>query len=320
MTPLHRPLTVLLVSYNTRDLLTPCLDALKQALQPFPDARVVVVDNASRDGSAAYLRQHHPEVRLLESGTNVGFGRANNLALPEVADGDLLLLNTDAFVPAEAVSRALSCLQREADVGIVGVRLVGRDGSQQPSCRGFPSPLGEFLARTGLATWFPTVRQVDDRHWRPERSADCDWVPGCFYLIRREVLRQVGLFDPRFFLYYEEVDHCRRVRQAGWRVHYLAEVAVVHLGGESAKSDGEITSAGRQSRRLQLESALLYYRKHGGLTTVLGWSLLQVLWLVLVGAGALIRGRWSRASAAGAEWRLAMAILWATRAGGRALH
>jgi N-acetylglucosaminyl-diphospho-decaprenol L-rhamnosyltransferase len=104
--------------------------------------------------------------------------------------------------------------------------------------------------------------------WDHASIRECDWVPGCYYLIRNEVIRQVGLFDPRFFLYYEEVDHCRAVRDAGWRVIYYPHTQVTHIGGESAKTEGAITDIGRQLSSLQIESELLYFRKYFGLSGV----------------------------------------------------
>jgi cellulose synthase/poly-beta-1,6-N-acetylglucosamine synthase-like glycosyltransferase len=109
---------------------------------------------------------------------------------------------------------------------------------------------------------------VDDMSWDHGSVRDCDWVPGCFYLVRKEVLDQVGLFDPRFFLYYEEVDHCFAAKKAGWRVIFFPYSSVVHIGGESAKSEGKITSSGRQIESMQLESELLYFRKNHGLINV----------------------------------------------------
>ncbi len=190
-------LTTLLVSFNTRDLLAPCLEALEAASAPLGESPVVVVDNASRDGSAEYLEQSWPRVKVIRSGRNLGFGRANNLALPEIHSKYLLLLNTDAFVPPDALTKTLEFMEATPDCGILGVRLIGRDGVLQPSCRYFPTPYNTFLARTGLARWLPTVRMVDDMDWPHDEVRECDWVPGCFYLIRSDLVKQVGLFDPR---------------------------------------------------------------------------------------------------------------------------
>ncbi len=295
MLPARRTLNVLLVSYNTRHLLDECLAALKQALQlGAPDSRILVVDNASRDDSAAHLRQHHPEVELLCSPRNIGFGRANNLALPQLDGAFLLLLNTDAFVPPNAVQAALAHMAAHPRCGVLGVRLVSRDGSLQPSCRYFPTPLNQFAQRVGAYRW-PLARMwgrpVDDMHWDHASERSCDWVPGCFYLVRREVLESVGLFDPRFFLYFEEVDHCRRVQAAGWTIDYCPHTSVVHIGGESARSDGPLNSSSRQVEALQIESALLYTRKHHGLTGIALHMLLDGLGAAIVSLKALLRRR-----------------------------
>ena len=137
----------------------------------------------------------------------------------------------------------------------------------------------------------PWVRLVDDMAWDHASVRECDWVPGCYYLVRREVLDQVGLFDPRFFLYYEEVDHCRRVKEAGWKVVYYPHTSVVHIGGESAKSEGKLTSGGRQLSALQIESELLYFRKHYGRTGLAFHMVLVVLGDALLALKAILKRR-----------------------------
>lgn len=286
----HRPaLTVLLVSYNTRHLLNPCLDALALALRQAGPAKVIVVDNASSDGSAEHLEQHHPQVQLIRSRANVGFGRANNLALPFIDTPFLLLLNTDAFVAPESLSRTLAYMASHPKCGILGVRLEGRDKVLQPSCRYFPTPLNTFLTRTGFARWAPGVRLVDDMAWDHGSPRACDWVPGCFYLVRKEVVDAVGLFDPRYFLYFEEVDHCFATKQAGWEVNYFPDTTVVHLGGESALSLGQINQSGRQIETLQIESALIYFRKNHGLGGLLAHLILDIFADAMFAVSAVVR-------------------------------
>ena len=289
----HEPgtLTTLLVSYNTKALLTPCLQALDKALDVIGGGEIVVVDNASRDGSAEFLQQNRPDVALIRSGENVGFGRANNLALDRIRSEFLLLLNTDAFVPPNALVGPLAYMQSHPECGVLGVRLVGRDGEPQPGCRYFPTPLNTFWARAGLTRRFGSPRMVDDEHWDHRDTRECDWVPGCYYLIRREVLERVGLFDPRFFLYFEEVDHCRQVKNAGWKVVFFPQVDVIHLGGESAKSDGAISNSGRQLEALQIESAFLYFRKHHGLAGAVAFLLLDQLADLILVLKAGLKGR-----------------------------
>ena len=309
-------LTTLLVSYNTKALLAPCLDALDRALAPIGGGATIVVDNASRDGSADYLRQNRPDVALIESRENVGFGRANNLALSRIETRFLLLLNTDAFVPPEALAGPLAYMEEHPQCGVLGVRLVGRDGEAQPGCRYFPTPLNTFWARAGLTRRFGSPRMVDDVEWDHRETRECDWVPGCYYLIRREVLDKVGLFDPRFFLYFEEVDHCREVKKAGWQVHFWPHVSVVHIGGESAKSDGSISKSGRQLEDLQLESSYLYFRKHHGLGGAISFLCLDLLADAILLAKAALKGKgWSRIGEILSHMKATLAIANVTRLG-----
>lgn len=256
--------SVIVVNYNTAHLLHEMFAALDAARGPLK-LQVIVIDNASRDDSVAVMRRDFADIQLIVNESNVGFGRANNQALPFLNGRHVLLLNTDAFVSADTLGKTVEYLDTHPDCGILGVRLTGRDGELQPSCRYAPTLANTFLSRTGLTKLFPRVRLVDDMAWDHQSVRECDWVPGCYYLVRREVIDQVGLFDPRFFLYYEEVDHCRRAQAAGWKIVFYPFTSVVHIGGESAKSVSEITSAGRQISALQIESELLYFRKHHGL-------------------------------------------------------
>ena len=310
-------LSVVLVSYNTAHLLPRLFDALAAARQGLA-LQVIVVDNASRDGSVAWLREHHPEVELIANDNNVGFGRANNQALPLLRGDHVLLLNTDAFVAPDTLTRTLAWLRTHPRCGVLGVRLLGRDGTQQPSCRYFPTPLNMFLLRTGLARFVPWVAGIDPPHWDPAINAACDWVPGCYYLMPRAVVDEAGLFDPRFFLYFEEVDHCRRVKRAGWEVHYYAGTSVVHLGGESAKTAGELTEAGHQVSALQIESELLFFRKHHGVAgmalaivlAALADAYLALKWVVKRRDVAGTRPYWRHA---GTTWSLFRQTAWGTR-------
>jgi GT2 family glycosyltransferase len=126
--------------------------------------------------------------------------------------------------------------------------------------------------------------------WDHASTRECDWVPGCYYLIRREVVEKIGLFDPRYFLYYEEVDHCRAVRAAGWSVLYYPFTQVIHIGGESAKTEGPLTQHSAQLSDLQIESELIYFRKHHGLAGILKAVLLIMVADTLLSLKALVRG------------------------------
>jgi GT2 family glycosyltransferase len=261
-------LSVVIVSFNTRDLLRECITSLLRECEGI-SSEVFVVDNVSRDGSADMVEREFPTVRLIRSDVNLGFAAANNRAFPLCTGRYIVLLNSDAFLHPGALRLALAHMDAEPSTGLGGARLVGRDGSWQPSARKFPSPLNDFLTLTGLAARFPHSRFFGrfDRTWAdPNAAADVDWVPGAFSIIRREALAKAGYFDEIFFLYYEEVDLCRRIKQAGFRIRYWPDVVVVHYGGESSKTVQtlKLSSSGSQLALWRMRSAFLYYRKHHG--------------------------------------------------------
>jgi GT2 family glycosyltransferase len=222
------------------------------------------------------IQRAFPNDTLIINTINVGFGRANNQALVFAKGRYILLLNTDAFVAADTLLKTVAYMDAHLKCGILGVRLEGRKGELQPCARYFPTPLNQFLQRTGLYKFFKFVRMVDDMTWDHASVRHCDWVVGCYYLVRKETIKQVGLFDPRFFLYFEEVDHCLSAKKAGWDVVFYHDTTVVHLGGESAKSSGEITITGRQLSDMQVESELLYFRKNHGLRGLITHLLLVI--------------------------------------------
>lgn len=281
-------ISIIFVSYNTADMTKKAIELVKQSKHQL-NLEIFVVDNASRDGSAEMIAQTFPDVTLISNTRNVGFGRANNQVLPHFRGRYVLLLNTDAFVEVDTIQNTVAFMESHPATGILGVKLLGRDGVLQPSCRYFPTPFNIFLTRTGLFKLFPNTQLVDDMAWDHQSVRDCDWVPGCYYLIRKEVIDQVGLFDQRYFLYYEEVDHCYATKQAGWQVTYYPDAPVVHIGGESAKTDNAISSVSRQVSALQIESELLYFRKNLGLASVGTHVLLTILAELILTAKQLVK-------------------------------
>ena len=260
-------LTIILVNYKTPHLLGEVIGRVQKASTAL-SVQTILVDNASNDGSVELIRHGFANCQLIVNHTNLGFGRANNRVLGHARGRYVLLLNSDAFVSPDTLEKTVAYMDAHPRCGILGVKLVGRDGSLQPSARYFPTPWNLFLARTGLSRIFRHVRMVDDMAWDHASVRQCDWVPGCYYLVRRQVIDHVGLFDPRYFLYYEEIDHCLAAKRAGWEVVFYPETKVIHIGGESAKSEGEITDSGRQLEALQIESELLYFRKNHGVAGV----------------------------------------------------
>lgn len=261
-------LSIVIVSFNTRDLLRECLASLDENSRGI-SKEVFVVDNVSRDGSADMVEREFPRATLIRSHVNLGFAAANNSAFRLATGRYIVLLNSDAFLKEGALQRAAEHMEEDPRIGIGGARLIGRDGSWQPSARLFPSPLNEFLTLSGLSGRHASSRFFGrfDRTWaNPEEAADVDWVPGAFSVIRRDALETVGYFDESFFLYYEEVDLCRRFKKAGYRIRYWPDVVVVHYGGESSKTLKELklSASGSQLSLWRMRSSFLYYRKHHG--------------------------------------------------------
>jgi len=261
-------ISLIVVSFNTRDILRESLQSVQRE-QADLDLEVFVVDNNSQDGSVAMVKSEFPNVKVLASETNLGFGAANNVALAAARGRYIVLLNSDAFLCPGALALSIEHMDRNPQVGLAGGRLVGRDFSLQPSARMFPSILRDFLVMTGLAGTFPKSRFFGqfDRTWAdPLEPAEVDWVPGAYSILRPEALQTVGFFDPDFFLYSEEVDLCRRIQQAGYKIQYWPDIVVIHIGGESSRQikSLEMSSAGAQLIRWRMRSTLLYYRKHHG--------------------------------------------------------
>jgi GT2 family glycosyltransferase len=265
--------SVVIVSFNTCDVLRRCLQALEAESGWLGGKQsgleVIVADNGSLDDSVPMLGREFPYVRLIRIGHNIGFAAANNLMFAEARGRYVILLNSDAFLCPGSLKKAIEHMESTPDIGMGGGRLIGADGSWQPSARQFPCLLNDFLSLSGLAHKFRASRFWGraDRSWAdPMQQSDADWVPGAFSIIRTSVLRQVGGFDEAFFLYYEEVDLCRRIRAAGYMVRYWPDVVVVHLGGESSKGMPHVvrSRSGAQLTLWRLRSGFLYYRKHHG--------------------------------------------------------
>lgn len=260
--------SVVIVSFNTKDLLRECLESLRIESDAIAH-EIFVVDNLSRDGSADMVEREFPNVRLIRSDRNLGFAAANNRAFSLATGRYLVLLNSDAFLYPGALQKAIAYMDSDPTIGLGGARLVGRDGSWQPSARLFPSLLNDFLTLSGLAAKYPhsTFFGRFDRTWADQSvKAEVDWVPGAFSIVRRSVLEQIGFFDENFFLYYEEVDLCRRIKLAGYAIVYWPDVTVVHLGGESSKTVKTVamSKSGTQLALWRMRSEFLYYRKHHG--------------------------------------------------------
>lgn len=261
-------LAIVIVTFESRGEIDGCLDSLTVS-PPAVDHEIVVVDNASSDGTAARIRSRWPSVRVIEAGGNLGFARASNIGIRATASELVLLLNPDTRATAGSLDRLIGWLDTEPRVGIVGPRIVDEHGRAELSFGRMISPLAELRQKVlmvGNQRGLPFVRAAVDRMTRV--SADVDWVSGACLLGRRVALAAAGLFDERFFLYTEDVDLCAAVRAHGWRVRFFAGAEIVHLRGRSAASDRPAAIAAYR------RSQLAFYRKHHP-----AWA--RALWLYL---------------------------------------
>jgi len=275
-------LSVVIPSWNTKDYLAACLRTLAAAEKPATE--VIVVENGSQDGSLEYLREHHPEVRLIVNAKNEGFARGSNQGMREARGRYVLLLNTDTEVAPDAVKRLHEFLETHPGYGAVAPRLVHRDGSTQRTVQEFPTLKTALFFSTPLERWLPESRELRRyfmRDWDQESSRDVDQPPAAVLLLRKAVLDQVGLFDEELWLFYNDVDLAKRIRAAGWKTHYLAEAKVLHHVGGSTSKFADFVATWQRDR-------LRYYRKHhGGLGaawlkacvtfTFLDWAATQLL-------------------------------------------
>jgi GT2 family glycosyltransferase len=266
-------LDIVIVSHNTRDDLANCLASLA-AHPPSSLNAIVVIDNASTDGSAAQVRKDWPAVRIHALDRNVGFGAANNIALRESRADLVLLLNSDTIVADGVIDGLVDRLVATGAVA-AGPRLVDDDGRPEVSFGRMLTPSTEIVQRLrvrGAARGGPLSRRYIARHVARERWVD--WVSGACLLVRRDAAVAAGLFDERYFMYEEDVDLCAALRQRGGRVLFTPAVTVVHLRGRSVRAAMGVSSASPHYDR----SHLAFYEKHAP-----GWAPWLRAWLRLRG-------------------------------------
>ncbi len=273
-------LSILIVNWNTRDLVAQTLSSLF-ANTTAVEFEVIVVDNGSADGSTAMVREHFPQVILVENRENLGFVRGSNQAIQRSRGQFVLLLNSDVIVLPSTIEPLLRLMKATPHAGAAGPMLLNPDGSFQASFNDFPA-----LWREGLALVGPLKR-----HWQPyypshrpeasRQTREVDWMGGACLLVRRACIKRVGLLDEEIPMYGEEVDWCYRMKQAGWATVYCAEAAVIHVGGGSS-------TAYSVSRHLAIQRGKVYFfRKHRGQGAA--WTMAGLLRLAnLVKALALV--------------------------------
>jgi len=285
-------LSIVIVNWNTRDLLVQCLESV-YAHSPDGEFEVFVVDNASTDGSAQMVRERFPQVQLIENSENVGFARANNQVITLAKGRYVLLLNSDAIVLPGAISAMVMFMKQHARIGVLGPALLDEEENVQPSWAKFPTIWSELRGvhhRDREPFLDPT------QSGQPVEAYQVDWMAGACLLVRKEAIEQVGLMDERFFLYSEETDWCWRIKAAGWHNVYYPQARVMHFEGSSSAQDLSRTYF------FLYHSKILYMHKHFGVWRA---ALLRTGFAVLAAGKALLRLILRQPSVAQAHWMLA---------------
>ncbi|GIV68968.1 MAG: glycosyl transferase [Caldilinea sp.] len=290
-------LAIVILNYNTATLLRDCLRSI-QTSQHELRVEVIVVDNASSDESVAMVRSEFPDVRLMVNPANIGYSAGNNVALralgfdpqnpspPQALPRYVLLLNPDTILSPTTLAKMVRFMDDHPTIGVAGPRVRRPDGSLDRACRrSFPTPQVSFYRMTGLSRLFPKSRRFNayNLEYLPEDSVHpVDSVVGAYMQVRREAILQAGLLDERFFMYGEDLDWAKRIKDAGWEIWYNGEVEITHVK-EAASSQSS------KSRIDFYEAMWLFYQKHYRRET--NWALDKAILLGIVGKGALDVGR-----------------------------
>jgi GT2 family glycosyltransferase len=251
-------LSIAIVNWNTRDLLLDALASIYDAPPAFP-FEIIVVDNASADGSAEAVAARFPHVHLIANRDNAGYAQGNNQAIKAARGAYILLLNPDVLLPPGGLEKAVAFMEAHPEAGALGVRQAHPDGRLQRSVRGFPTPMAVLWELAGLSRLLPQshVFGAYRMTWFDyARVAEVDQPMGTFLLLRHAAVEQVGLLDEAFPIFFNEVDWCLRCKRAGWKIYFTPDVEIVHYGGASTVQVG--AAMAWESRR----SLLRFYAKH----------------------------------------------------------
>lgn len=263
-------LSIVIVNWNTKDLLRDCLQSVEESLKGIA-TEVIVIDNASADDSVAMVCEQFPRTRLIANLDNRGFAAANNQGFDRARGRYVLLLNSDTIVHGDVLARSVQYLDANPDVGMMGCRVLNGDGTTQMTCSQFPTFTNLFLQTLGAnrlgGRFFSRYQMLD---WDRDDERDVEVISGCYLMVRAEVIEQIGQLDEAFFCYGEETDWCRRCADAGWRLSFAPVGEITHFGSGSTRKVNHV-------RDLMLsEGTVRLHRKHGGAASAL------TIWLLLL--------------------------------------
>ncbi len=253
-------LTIIIVSYNIKELLKKCLEALYRGIKDI-DSEIIIVDNASLDGSLEMIKESFPQVKLIQNRENFGFAKAVNQGIRTSQGKYILLLNPDAFLKKDTLKEMIFYLENDKTIGALGPKILNLDGTLQPSFGNFPSLVTEFFQFFYLHRFFPFGRQICSNiftHHLFNKPHEVDWLTGACFLIRKKVVEEVGLLNEFYFMSVEDIDWCYRLKKAGWKIYYYPKAEVLHHHQATSK-----TFQIAKQRILEENKGLFYfYKKH----------------------------------------------------------
>jgi len=256
-----KPISVIIVSWNARDYLRNCLNSIRQTGATCVQ-EVIVVDNASKDGSPEMVLEEFPEVDLIHAGENLGFARANNLAMKKAVGSIFALVNSDVIVHPGCLEKLAAFLDQHSNVGLIGPRVTGGDGKLQKTCRRLPTIWNTLCRVLAVDRVFPHWQLLSGFEMPPryhDKCIEAEVLSGCFFVAKKKAVDEVGGLDERFFFYGEDIDWCKRFRDAGWKLMFIPEAKATHFGGASSSN---------APLRFSIEihrASLKYWQKHYGI-------------------------------------------------------
>ncbi len=290
--------SIVIVGWNAKRYLEMCLDSLRKH-PPRRSIEILVVDNASTDGTAEMIESRYPEVKLIKSSVNLGFTKGNNVAIRQARGRYIALVNADVVVFEGCMDRLADYLDEHPEVGSVGPQVLNDDQTIQSSCRRFPTLWNNMCDAFGVATKFKGSKFLAGEHmfyFAYDRTTPVDVLVGCFFVVRRETFENVGLLDENLFIYAEEVDWCRRARNKGWDIVFYPGAQAIHFGGKTTAKFPVRFAV------IQQRSILYFWKKHHGFLGVLGIRAIMFAHHLLRYSFAVLKGL-RRKNADGTEWR-----------------
>lgn len=225
--------SIIIVSWNVRDLLKKCIESVF-VFSKNTEFEVIVVDNASSDGTAEMIQKYFPEICFIKNEQNLGFAKANNLGIARAKGEYVLLLNPDTEFVEDALSKVVEKMDSDKKIGVLGCKLINQDKTTQSSVRKFPRILDIIAIFSKVYKFIPSVLdKYLEKDFDYSKEQNVDQVMGAFFLVRKDVFSDIGMMDEKYFIWFEEVDFCLRAKKTGWDVLYFPSTCVIHYGGKS---------------------------------------------------------------------------------------